>query len=90
MEARLLGGNTRAEIYFASQEFTVTAPALNAAPFLSRWRDWWPQALGGILLLGAALFVFWPRIMQAIGRGPAPATPAYPQTITLKGDADDD
>jgi hypothetical protein len=70
MEAHLLGGNTRTDMYFASQGFTVTAPVPHATPLLSHWRDWWPQALGGILLLGAALFVFWPRIMRAMGRQP--------------------
>jgi hypothetical protein len=76
MEARLLGGNTRADMYFASQGFTVTAPAARATPLLSRWRDWWPQALGGILLLGATLFVFWPRIMRAMGRKPTYSAPS--------------
>jgi hypothetical protein len=76
VEARLLGGNTRAEIYFASQQFTLTAPALHATSFLSRWRDWSPEALVGVLALVAALFVFWPRIRQAIGRRPASVAPS--------------
>jgi hypothetical protein len=76
VQARVLDSANRAEIYFASQEFTVTAPAPQAAPLLARWRDWWPQALVGALLLGAALFVFWPRIMRAIGRRPAYSAPS--------------
>jgi len=76
VQARLLGGNTRAEIYFASQEFTLIAPAPRASPFLARWRDWWPQALVGVLVFGAALFVFWPRIMRATGRRPAYRAPS--------------
>ena len=76
VQARLLGDNTRAEIYFASQEFTLTVPAPRATPFLARWRDWWPQALVGVLVLGAALFTFWPRIMRATGRRPAFSAPS--------------
>jgi hypothetical protein len=85
MEARLLGGNTRAEIYFASQEFTLTAPAPSATSLLSRWRDWSPEALAGVLVLGAALFVFWPRIMRATGRRPAYSAPS----IGLSGEEED-
>jgi hypothetical protein len=76
VQARLLGGNTRAEIYFASQEITLIAPAPRASPFLARWRDWWPQALVGVLVFGAALFVFWPRIMRATRRRPAYSAPS--------------
>jgi hypothetical protein len=76
VQARLPDGNTRAEIYFASQEFTLTTPAPRAASLLSRWRDWSPEAIAVVLLIGAALFVFWPRIMRAIGRRPAYSAPS--------------
>jgi hypothetical protein len=75
VQARLSSDDTRAEIYFTSQAFTLTAPAPRATSFLSSWRDWWPQALLGVLLLGAALFVFWPRMSRAIGRRPAYSAP---------------
>jgi hypothetical protein len=42
------------------------------------------------LLLGAALFVFWPRITHATRRNPAPAIPAQSTMLTLHGDDDDD
>jgi hypothetical protein len=90
VEARLLGGNTRAAVYFASRAFTLTQPAPRTTPLLARWREWWPQALAGALMLGAALFVFWPRIMRAIGRRHAPAAPSHPTMITLEGDEGDD
>jgi hypothetical protein len=38
------------------------------------WRDWWQQALVGILLLGVALFVFWPHISGISRSKPSSAT----------------
>jgi hypothetical protein len=93
VQARLTDGNTRAGIYFASQEFTLTTPAPSAASLLSRWRDWSPEAIAVVLLIGAMLFVFWPHIMLAIGRRPAPAALAdlaNPTTVPLEGDDDDE
>lgn len=70
VQARLPGENARAEVYFASRAFTVTQPASRVTPLPTLRRDWWPQALVGVLLIGAALFVFWPRIKRAIERRP--------------------
>jgi hypothetical protein len=75
IQARLPGGSARADVYFASQEFTLTPPATSAQSLVTRWRDWWTQALVGVLLLGAALFVFWPRITRIIMRRTAAPTP---------------
>ena len=71
VQARPLGGNERAEVYFASRAFTVTQLAPRVTPLPTLRQDWWPQALVGVLLIGAALFVFWPRIMRVIGRRPS-------------------
>jgi hypothetical protein len=73
VQARLPGGNARAEVYFASREFTLT-PASRAQPLVMNWRDWWQQALVGILLLGVALFVFWPHISGISRSKPSSAT----------------
>jgi hypothetical protein len=90
VQARLLGGNERAEVYFASRAFTVSQPASRVTPLPALRQDWWPQSLVGLLLIGAALFVFWPRIMRAIGRRPAPTALANSTTVPLKGDDDDE
>ena len=90
MQARPLGANGRAEVYFASRAFTVTQLAPRVTPLPTLRQDWWPQALVGVLLIGAALFVFWPRIMRVIGRRPAPAVLANPTTVPLEGDDDDE
>jgi hypothetical protein len=75
IQARPPGGSARADVYFASQEFTLTPPATSPQPLVTHWRDWWTQALVGVLLLGAALFVFWPRTTRIIMRRPAAPTP---------------
>ncbi len=90
VQARPLGANGRAEVYFASRAFTVTQLAPRVTPLPTLRQDWWPQALVGVLLIGAALFVFWPRIMRVIGRRPAPAVLANPTTVPLEGDDDDE
>jgi hypothetical protein len=90
VQARPLGGNGRAEVYFASRAFTVIQPAARVTPLPTLRRDWWPQALVGVLLIGSALFVFWPRFMRAIRRRSAPAASAHPTTTSLEGDDDDE
>jgi hypothetical protein len=90
VQAHPLGGNGRAEVYFASHAFTVTQLAPRVTPLPTLRQDWWPQALVGVLLIGAALFVFWPRIMRAIGRRRAPTALANPRSVPLEGDGDDE
>jgi hypothetical protein len=90
VQARLLGGNERADIYFASQQFTLTPPAPRAQLLMIDWQDWWPRLLVGGLLLGAALFVLWPRFIKGIGHGATPLAPARPTALSFEGDDDDE
>jgi hypothetical protein len=90
VEARLLGENERAQVYFASRALGVRQPASYVTPLPTLRQDWWPQAPIGGLLIEAALFVFCPRIMRGIGRRPAPAALANPTTAPLEGDDDDE
>jgi hypothetical protein len=73
LQARLPRESQRALVYFQSQEFLLTAAPSRSQSLTIRWQDWWRQALAGVVLLGAALFVCWPRITQIIKRKPGPA-----------------
>src|SRR5262249_15953985 len=90
VQAHPLGRNERAEVYFASRAFTVTQLAPFVTTLSTLRQDWWSQALAGVLLIGAALFIFWPCIMRAIRRGPAPTALANPTIGSLEGDDDDE
>jgi hypothetical protein len=90
LQARLLGADERAAIYFASRQFTLIPPGPHAQPFMIGWQDWWPRLLVCGLLLGAALFVLWPRLRRTIRHGPTPVAPARLIALTLEGDDDDE